>query len=188
MYLFVRRRCVERFDHHCPVLGNCVGAGNHKTFVAFLALMVLSQALFCQVVTSMLTHTYLLQIAAPHSTAAGVHAGNSAGTSIAHVQGTPAVAGGAGSDAAGLRTAGAVIAAGQHSTGSSLDRAVDAAAQGQQTGGSAASTPGVEAGAHGRAAKHSHRGLWLTLQALWAAGSTHMGLLLLLLAQVRHCS
>ena len=28
--------CVERFDHHCGALGNCVGRGNHAWFVAFL--------------------------------------------------------------------------------------------------------------------------------------------------------
>jgi hypothetical protein len=64
-----------------------------------------------------------------------------------------------------------------------MDRAVGAAGQ-----GSMASTPGVDMGVHGTEVKHSHRGLWLMLQALWAAGSTHMGLLLLLLAQVRDCS
>lgn len=189
LLLFLCRRCVERFDHHCPVLGNCVGAGNHKTFVAFLALMLLSQALFCQVVTSMLTQTYLLQVAAPHSTAAGLRTGNSAGTGIAHVQGTPAAASAAGTDAVGLGTAaGAAIAAGQHSAGSSADQAVDSAAQDQQAGGSVTSTPRPAAGSHGTAAKHSDHGWWLTLQALWAAGSTQMGLLLLLLAQVRYCS
>jgi hypothetical protein len=28
--------CVERFDHHCGALGNCVGRGNHVWFVVFL--------------------------------------------------------------------------------------------------------------------------------------------------------
>lgn len=29
-------RCVERFDHHCPWLNNCVGINNHNSFMVFL--------------------------------------------------------------------------------------------------------------------------------------------------------
>ena len=29
-------QCVERFDHHCPWINNCVGIKNHNTFMMFL--------------------------------------------------------------------------------------------------------------------------------------------------------
>jgi hypothetical protein len=33
-------QCVERFDHHCPWINNCVGVGNHSYFVSFLFFLV----------------------------------------------------------------------------------------------------------------------------------------------------
>lgn len=33
-------QCVERFDHHCPWINNCVGIGNHKYFMSFLLCML----------------------------------------------------------------------------------------------------------------------------------------------------
>jgi hypothetical protein len=34
------RRCVRRYDHHCPWMENCVGERNHPLFVAYLALQL----------------------------------------------------------------------------------------------------------------------------------------------------
>ena len=32
-------KCVERFDHHCPWINNCVGVNNHGVFMGFLVSM-----------------------------------------------------------------------------------------------------------------------------------------------------
>ncbi len=33
-------RCVERFDHHCPWINNCVGIHNHNSFLVFIVTLL----------------------------------------------------------------------------------------------------------------------------------------------------
>ena len=33
--------CIERFDHHCPWINNCVGLKNHNAFLCYLTFQIL---------------------------------------------------------------------------------------------------------------------------------------------------
>ncbi|KAL0268773.1 UNVERIFIED_CONTAM: hypothetical protein PYX00_010589 [Menopon gallinae] len=33
-------RCIAKFDHHCPWVGNCIGAKNHKHFIGYLCMLL----------------------------------------------------------------------------------------------------------------------------------------------------
>ena len=35
------RRCVRAFDHHCPFVGNCIGAGNYRWFLLYIVFLIL---------------------------------------------------------------------------------------------------------------------------------------------------
>ena len=35
-HCIICKKCVERYDHHCPWINNCVGIQNHNTFLVYL--------------------------------------------------------------------------------------------------------------------------------------------------------
>lgn len=37
-HCIICHRCVERFDHHCPWINNCVGIKNHNLFLTYVLL------------------------------------------------------------------------------------------------------------------------------------------------------
>lgn len=52
-------RCVERFDHHCPAVYNCVGQGNQRVFAAFLFNMMTAQLTWLYIGFNYLQQLYI---------------------------------------------------------------------------------------------------------------------------------
>ncbi|KAL0039743.1 hypothetical protein WJX77_006684 [Trebouxia sp. C0004] len=61
-------RCVDRFDHHCPAICNCVGKGNQRTYTAWLTVLLLAQMLFLH-----LSCLFCARVARHHWNTAGQH-------------------------------------------------------------------------------------------------------------------
>ena len=65
---FLVCRCVDRFDHHCPAICNCVGKGNQRAYTAWLTTLLLAQILFLH-----LSCLFCSRLAQHHWNAAGEH-------------------------------------------------------------------------------------------------------------------
>ncbi|KAK3256916.1 hypothetical protein CYMTET_33975, partial [Cymbomonas tetramitiformis] len=57
-YCHVSKRCVARFDHYCPWIGNAVGERNHPDFVIFLVMETLAMTISFAVTIYRLVNEY----------------------------------------------------------------------------------------------------------------------------------
>ena len=63
-------RCVSEFDHHCPVLMNCVGSRNKGLYTLFLCLLLVAQLMWLR-----LAAVYLHRAVHRHQQLAALPAG-----------------------------------------------------------------------------------------------------------------
>mmetsp|Transcript_10444 Transcript_10444/g.23653 ORF Transcript_10444/g.23653 Transcript_10444/m.23653 type:complete len:312 (+) Transcript_10444:47-982(+) len=54
-------RCIFRYDHHCPWLGNCIGLGNYRTFLCLISTSVLFFSQAAMITYRVLQGRYALQ-------------------------------------------------------------------------------------------------------------------------------
>jgi hypothetical protein len=59
-HCYICKKCVERYDHHCPWINNCVGIKNHNCFL-FLMISLTTYSIIC-IVICLLSIQFLLTL------------------------------------------------------------------------------------------------------------------------------